>query len=37
MVLKNPPMGWNTWNTFGEEISEKLIMDTADSMVESGL
>ena len=37
MVLKHPPMGWNTWNTFGEDINEKLIMDTADIMAESGL
>ena len=37
MVLKHPPMGWNTWNTFGEDINEKLIIDTADIMAESGL
>lgn len=30
-------MGWNSWNTFGENISEKLIMETADIMVQSGL
>lgn len=32
-----PPMGWNTWNTFGPNIDEKLIMESADAMVESGL
>ena len=37
MVKLTPPMGWNSWNTFGENISEKLIMETADIMVQSGL
>lgn len=32
-----PPMGWNSWNTFAEEISEELIMETADRMKEEGL
>jgi len=30
-------MGWNTWNTFGCNINEQLIMDTADKIVELGL
>lgn len=29
-------MGWNSWNTFGNDISEKLIMEIADAMVEKG-
>lgn len=37
MVKLTPPMGWNSWNTFGKNINEKLIMETADIMVESGL
>lgn len=37
MVKLTPPMGWNSWNTFGEDISEQLIFDTADAMVNSGL
>ena len=37
MFLKTPPMGWNTWNTFGKNIDEKLILETADAMVENGL
>ncbi|MEP7110976.1 MAG: glycoside hydrolase family 27 protein [Ferruginibacter sp.] len=32
-----PPMGWNSWNTFQTKISEKLVMETADSMVSSGM
>ena len=30
MVKLTPPMGWNSWNTFGENINEKLIMETAE-------
>ena len=32
-----PPMGWNSWNTFQTNISEKLVMEIADSMVSSGM
>ena len=37
MVKLTPPMGWNSWNTFGDKINEQLIFDTADIMVEKGL
>ena len=37
MVKLTPPMGWNSWNTFGADINEQLIFDTADIMVEKGL
>ena len=30
-------MGWNSWNTFGWNISDELIRTTADFFVESGL
>lgn len=36
MLANRPPMGWNSWNTFGENINEQLIMETADCMVEKG-
>lgn len=36
MLLKNPPMGWNTWNTFAEHISDQLIRETVDMMVTEG-
>jgi alpha-galactosidase len=32
-----PPMGWNSWNTFQTNISEKLVKETADKMVSSGM
>ncbi len=37
MVKLTPPMGWNSWNTYGKDISEQLIFETADAMVDSGL
>jgi alpha-galactosidase len=30
-----PPMGWNSWNPFGKNVSEKVIRETADAMVSS--
>lgn len=36
MIGKKPPMGWNTWNTFGVDISEQLICEMADIMVQEG-
>ena len=32
-----PPLGWNSWNVFHENINEKQIQEIADAMVESGL
>ncbi|KAJ4778603.1 Alpha-galactosidase [Rhynchospora pubera] len=32
-----PQMGWNSWNHFGCNINEKLIRQTADALVSSGL
>ncbi len=37
MFVNTPPMGWNSWNTFHENISDELIRQTADKMVETGL
>lgn len=36
-LTPTPPMGWMTWNMFKGDISEQLIRETADAMVESGL
>ncbi|GIF22898.1 alpha-galactosidase [Actinoplanes tereljensis] len=36
-VGRTPPMGWNSWNTFGCNINETLIRQMADSIVNSGL
>jgi alpha-galactosidase len=36
-LAKTPPMGWNTWNRFSCDVSEKLIKEAADAMVTSGM
>ena len=36
-LAKTPPMGWNSWNKFGCDVSEKLIMEIADAMAASGM
>ncbi|MDH6110170.1 hypothetical protein P3T36_006666 [Kitasatospora sp. MAP12-15] len=36
-LAKTPPMGWNDWNTFGCNVSEKLVEQIADTMVASGM
>ncbi len=36
MLAQTPPMGWNSWNTFGTNINEKLIFEMADRMVAEG-
>src|ERR1043166_4233731 len=36
-LAKTPPMGWNSWNKFACNVSEKLIKDMADAMVTSGM
>ncbi|CAN6973971.1 unnamed protein product [Brassica oleracea var. botrytis] len=32
-----PPMGWNSWNHFSCNINEKVIKETADALVTTGL
>nr|XP_043635041.1 alpha-galactosidase-like [Erigeron canadensis] len=34
---RTPQMGWNSWNHFACNIEEKLIRETADAMVSTGL
>jgi len=36
-LAKTPPMGWNSWNKFGCNVSEVMIMGIADAMVSSGM
>ncbi|XP_010521831.1 PREDICTED: alpha-galactosidase 1-like isoform X2 [Tarenaya hassleriana] len=33
----SPPMGWNSWNHFNCNITEKIIRETADALVSTGL
>jgi alpha-galactosidase len=32
-----PPIGWSSWNNFGEDISEQLVVETIDAMVANGM
>jgi alpha-galactosidase len=32
-----PPMGWNSWNKFGCNVSDEMIRGMADAMVKSGM
>lgn len=36
-VALTPPMGWNTWNKFGCNVSDELVRGMADAMVKSGM
>lgn len=36
-VALTPPMGWSSWNTFRRDINEKLILEVATAMANSGL
>ncbi len=36
-LAPTPPMGWNTWNTFGRDIDEQLIRETALAFADQGL
>lgn len=32
-----PPMGWNSWNHFGDQVDDKTVREIADAMVRSGM
>ena len=36
MHVQTPPMGWNSWNTFGPQISDAIVRETAAAMVAQG-
>ncbi|WP_308910360.1 glycoside hydrolase family 27 protein [Pseudokordiimonas caeni] len=36
-LAKTPPMGWSSWNGFGVEINEQLVIETIDAMVKNGM
>jgi len=36
-LAKTPPMGWNSWNKFRDQVSDKLVREVADGMVRNGL
>ncbi|MBI2325591.1 MAG: glycoside hydrolase family 27 protein [Chloroflexi bacterium] len=36
-LAPTPPMGWNSWNRFQTKIDERLIRETAEAMIETGM
>jgi alpha-galactosidase len=36
-LARTPPMGWSSWNKFGEEIDDKTVRQIADALVKTGL
>jgi alpha-galactosidase len=36
-LAMTPPMGWNSWNRFGCNVTEKIVRDAADAMAASGM
>ena len=36
-LCKTPPMGWNSWNYFKQNINEKMLLEMAKAIKESGL
>lgn len=36
-LARTPPQGWSTWNTFGCDISEKLLLEVADAIKKRGM
>lgn len=37
MIKLTPAMGWNTWNTFTGNINEELVLESAKTLISSGL
>lgn len=37
ILAQCPPMGWNSWNTFGAAINAQIMYETVDAIIESGL
>ncbi len=36
MIVRTPPMGWNSWNTIGHDINEEILLKITDTMVDEG-
>ncbi|HVN03870.1 MAG TPA: glycoside hydrolase family 27 protein [Bryobacteraceae bacterium] len=36
-LAKTPPMGWNSWNKFRNQVSDELVRQVADAMVANGM
>ena len=36
-MAKTPPMGWNSWNKFRNQVSDRMIREMADAIVKTGM
>jgi len=36
-LARTPPMGWNSWNRFGEAVDDATVREIADALVNSGM
>jgi len=36
-LARTPPMGWNSWNKFRNQVSDKMVREMADAIVKSGM
>jgi alpha-galactosidase len=36
-LAATPPLGWNSWNQFGSELTEEIVRRNADAIVKSGM
>lgn len=36
-LASTPPMGWNSWNSFGKDINEQMVKEVIDAIVNEGL
>ncbi|HEV8535518.1 MAG TPA: glycoside hydrolase family 27 protein [Candidatus Limnocylindria bacterium] len=36
-LAPTPPLGWTSWNRFGAKIDERLVLETAEAMVATGM
>jgi len=36
-LARTPPMGWNSWNHFAESVDDRVVRETADAMVATGM
>ena len=37
MIAGTPPMGWNSWNTFGADVNAEVVKGTVDAFINEGL
>ncbi len=36
-LAQTPPLGWNSWNTFHGNVSEQVVRETAEAMIQNGM